>query len=178
MGTYYPSKVEQISDAPDVEVAWTATNFTSDRLPPAQFKIYTQRDLKHISNPATGDLRNQTWTLKYTDFNIPANTAVSGIQLTIKANRNGRIVDETVQLTYNDTPIGDNNFIYITDEEGHLPVKNETLYGGPTDLWGAEITSEVISDSTFGVILKFQSHPYYPHSCGMILESVALTIYE
>lgn len=178
MGTYYPSKVEQISDAPDVEIAWTATNFTSDRLPPTQFKIYTSQDLKHISNPACGDLRNQTWTLRYTGFNIPEETQVSGIQLNIIANRNGRIVDETVQLTYNNELIGDNNFIYITDEEGHLPVKNETVYGSSQDLWGSNVTSDMISDQTFGVNLKFQSHPYYPHSCGMIIESVTLTIFE
>lgn len=178
MGIYRPSQVIQFSEAEDLEIPWISNNFSPNNLPPVDFKIRTARDLKHIANPATGDLRDQTWTLKYTGFNIPEGTEVTGIQLDIIAQRNGRIVDEIIQLTYEDFVIGENNFVYITDEEGHLLIKNESTYGGPGYLWGAEITSEMISSPSFGVILKFQSHPYYPHSSGMTIESVVLTTYE
>lgn len=178
MGIYRPSQVIQFSEAEDLEIPWISDKFASDNLPPVDFKIRTARDLKHIANPATGDLRDQTWTLKYTGFNIPEGTVATGIQLGIIAQRNGRIVDEIIQLTYRDSAIGENNFVYITDEEGHLLIKNESTYGGAGTLWGAEITSEILSDPSFGVILKFQSHPYYPHSSGMTIESVVLTIYE
>lgn len=177
MEIYRPSQVIQFSEAEDLEIPWISDKFAPDNLPPVDFKIRTARDLKHIANPATGDLRDQTWTLKYTGFNIPEGTVATGIQLDIIAQRNGRIVDEIIQLIYQDSTIGENNFVYITDEEGHLLIKNESTYGGAGNLWGAEITPEILSDPSFGVILKFQSHPYYPHSSGMIVESVTITIY-
>lgn len=178
MGTYRPSRVIQFSEAEDQETSWISDKFAPNNLPPVDFKIRTSRDLKHIANPACGDLRDQTWTLKYTGFNIPEGTVAIGIQLDIIAQRNGRIVDEIIQLTYQDSSIGENNFVYITDEEGHLLIKNESTYGGLGNFWGTEISPELLSDPSFGVILKFQSHPYYPHSSGMIIESVSLTIYE
>lgn len=178
MAVYRPSQVIQFSEAEDIEIPWTSTNVPADRLPPVDFKIRTTKDLKHIANPATGDLRDGTWALKYTGFNIPEGTVATGIELNIVAQRNGRIVDDVIQLIYQDSIIGENNFVYITDEEGHLPIKNESTYGGPGNFWGAEVTSEMLSDPSFGVILKFQSHPYYPHSSGMTIESVVLTIYE
>jgi hypothetical protein len=65
----------------------------------------------------------------------------------------------------------------MTDEEGRLPLHNDTTYGGPTDTWGATLTPEILQDASFGVILKFQGHPYYPHSSSMFLDSVSLTVY-
>jgi hypothetical protein len=102
---------------------------------------------------------------------------ITGIQLDLMSQRNGRIVDETIQLVHQGEPIGNNNFMYILDSEGHFYLNNQTSYGGPTDLWGAELTKDMLEDPSFGVILKFQSHPYYPHSCGMFLDSVSITVY-
>jgi len=166
---YFPQLIEQISDNPDQEIAWRT---------PLRDKVSITEDLSHRSNPASGDLTNKTWTLVYTNLGIAdAPATVSGIQLDLVTQRNGRITDNTIQLTYQGQAIGKNNFSYVTDVEGHLKLVNENTYGGADDLWGAEITPEMLQDPSFGVILKFQSHPYYPHKCGMSVETVSVTVY-
>jgi len=174
---FYPNTVDTSSEFPDQEISWKKTpNTNLGYLLGGRWG--TVRDLMHLSNPATGDMRNKTWFLNCTNFNIDnIPSQISGLQLDIRAQRNGRIVDEVIQLTYQGQPLGKNNFVYLTDSEGHLKLTNETTYGGPTDLWGADITSEMLLDPSFGVILKFQAHPYYPHKCGMFLDAVSLTVY-
>jgi len=173
---FYPSLIAQSSSAPEQEIGWTSTPTSSlNYLLNSRWK--TVDVLSHLSNPATGDIRNKTWALTCTGFNIPLLNEINGIQLTVVGQRNGRIVDEIIQLTYQGQAIGNNNFYYITDSEGHLLLTNETTYGGTTDMWGTTLTPEQLTDPTFGVILKFQSHPYYPHRCGMFLDSVSLTVY-
>lgn len=175
--TYYPHNVELYSEAPEVEISWNSTP-SRDVNSLLEQKWSTVKSLKHIANPATGNIRERTYSLICTDFqieNLP--DVISGLELKIVAQRNGRIADEIIQLTYQGQEIGKNNFDYITDSEGHLKITNETLYGGPTDLWEADITPEMLADPSFGVVLKFQSHPYYPHNVGMIVDSVSLTVY-
>lgn len=137
----------------------------------------TDGELFHRSNPASGDLVNRTQALivKFNITDVP--DVISGVELRILTQRNGRATDEQIQLSYQDQPIGNNNFQYMTNEDGHLPLYNDTTYGGPTDLWGAELTPEILQDPSFGVILKFQGHPYYPHSSGLFIDAVSLTIY-
>jgi hypothetical protein len=140
-------------------------------------RFQTDGNLFHIANPASGDLVNSTQSLLF-KFNITeAPAVISGLELRVMTQRNGRATDKQIQLSFQDQPIGNNNFKYITDEEGHLPLHNDATYGGPTDTWGASLTPEMIQDPSFGVILKFQGHPYYPHSSGMFIDSVALTVY-
>lgn len=172
--TYYPTIVTQLGEDPNI--AWVPT-ISSDGASLVQRRWQTTKPLRHISNPASGDLRDSTYSLVCTGFNIPALVEINGIELRVLAQRNGRIADETIQLTYQNSAIGRNNFYYETDEEGRLPLFNDTTYGGSTDLWEAELTSEILQDPSFGVILKFSSHPYYPHSSGMLIDSVSLTIY-
>lgn len=175
--SFSPNSVEQVSEAPEYEIAWQSSAASNtDYLLNKRWR--TVKDLKHIANPATGDLRNKTYSLVCTNFqmtNLPS--TISGVELRLNAQRNGRIVDEVIQLTYQGQAIGKNNFVYLTDSEGHLTLKNQAIYGSATDLWDFELTPEVLQDPTFGVIIKFQSHPYYPHSSGMLVESVLLTVY-
>jgi len=174
--TFYPTNVEQISSVPDQEIAWTSNPTTNiNYLVNATWKPV--RDLKHIANPATGDQRMRTYDLYCTGFNIPLLEQIQGIKLSLTAQRYARIVDETIQLTYQGQPIGINNFSYQVDPDNNVLITNESTYGGSEDLWGAELMPEMLQDPSFGVILKFQSHPYFPHSCGMFLYSVAITIY-
>ena len=174
---FYPNTVTPSSQFPDQEIAWRATPVTELGYLLGQ-RWGTVSELVHLSNPATGDMRNKTWFLTCINFQITGITdPINGIQLDISGQRNGRIVDEVIQLTYQGQPLGDNNFVYLTDSEGHLKITNHTTYGGPTDTWGATITADMLQDPSFGVILKFQSHPYYPHKCGMFLDAVSLTVY-
>ena len=175
--TYYPHSVEIISEIPEHEIDWKSTP-SRDVNTLLEKKWSTVRSLKHIANPASGDIRERTRSLVCTDFQISdLPETISGLELKITGQRNGRIVDEIIQLTYQNQAIGKNNFLYVTDSEGHLRITNETFYGGSTDLWEADLTPEILRDPSFGVILKFQSHPYYPHSVGMILDSVSITVY-
>lgn len=175
--TYFPHNVEIISEIPEHEISWRTTP-SRDVNSLLEQKWTTVRSLKHIANPASGNIRERTRSLVCTDFQITdLPDIISGLELKITAQRNGRIVDEIIQLTYESQSIGKNNFIYVTDSEGHLKITNETVYGGPQDLWEVDLTPEMLRDPSFGVILKFQSHPYYPHSVGMILDSVSITVY-
>jgi hypothetical protein len=141
-------------------------------------RFQTQAELFHISNPASGDLTNSTQALAFVNFNITnAPNAISGLSIRVQTQRNGRATDQQIQLTYQGQPIGINNVNYITDEEGHLFLNNDVTYGSSTSTWGVSLTPEMVQDPSFGVILKFQAHPYYPHSSGMFIDSVALTVY-
>lgn len=175
--SFRPNSVEQVSEIPEHEIAWQSSSSSNPEYL-LESRWRTVRNLTHISNPATGDLRNKTHALVCTNFqmtNLPS--TISGLELTVNAQRNGRIVDEVIQLTYQGQAISKNNFVYLTDSEGHLTLNNQTTYGSATDQWEVELTPEMLQDPTFGVILKFQSHPYYPHSSGMLVESVLLTVY-
>jgi hypothetical protein len=172
--TYYPSVVVQLGEEPNI--AWV-TAVPSDGIFLLQRRWQTARPLRHIANPASGPIRDSTFALICTGFNIPLLDEINGIEVRVTGQRNGRVADETIQLTYENSAIGRNNFNYETDEEGRLPLFNKTVYGSSTDMWGTEVTPQMLQDSSFGVILKFQSHPYYPHSSDMQIESVSLTVY-
>jgi hypothetical protein len=174
---YIPTKVDLYSEDPENEISWSAfTASESDFL--LQKRWRTVKPLVHRANSATGAIRNSTYSLICTDFNMSElPDEITGLELNLQAQRNGRISDYQIQLTYQNNPIGENNFKYITNSEGHFLLLNETTYGGPEDLWGTELTKEILQDPSFGVILKFQSHPYYPHSSGMLVESVSITVY-
>jgi len=172
---YQPTIIRQVGQEPNI--AWTATDYTSDGLSIIDSKLRTIIDLKHIANPASGPIRDSTYSLVCTGFNIPALVTINGVELRVIAQRNGRIADEVIQLTHENSAIGINNFSYETDEEGRLPLSNNTVYGSPTDTWGVDITPDMLKDPSFGVILKFASHPYYPHSSGLLISAITLTIY-
>lgn len=169
--TYQPSQVVSYSEFPDQEVDWQtipASGFLANQ------RWSPVRSLQHISNPATGDMRDLTFALKCTNFNISdLPDTISGLQLTTQAQRNGRIADEIVQLIYQDQLIGENQVNYLVDIEGHFTILNTTTYPGP---WGVDLTPDILMDPSFGVMLKFQSHPFYPHNCGLFLDSVSITI--
>jgi hypothetical protein len=172
---YYPTQVSTTSTS-DLEIGWK-----SDIAPRTDMimnkKWTTIAPLQHRANAATGGLRDTTQSIIFTGFNIDFQESINGVQLNIIAQRNGRIADETIQLYYQGSAIGINNFQYETDEEGRLPIENNSNYGGENDTWGVELTNEMIQNPTFGVLLRFQSHPYYPHSSAITLDSISLTIY-
>ena len=173
--TFYPSVVDQVVSNQN-EIKWTSfPNVGDNYLLNRRWK--TVSDLVHYSNPASGDYRNKTCGLLCTGFNIPVLESLHGIQLRLVAQRQGRIVDETIQLSLRGNLIGKNNFVYRTDSEGHLPLLNDTTYGGESDLWATDLTPRDISDPSFGVFIKFQSHPYCPHKQSIYVDSVMLTVF-
>ena len=159
------------------EIGWINTPYANDKNLLGK-RWRSESDISHVSNPACGDIRTRTQALEFVDFqmtNLP--DVVSGIELNIVSQRNGRVADEVIQLTYQSDLVGKNNFVYLTDIEGHLTIKNQAVYGGPTDLWGVDITPIMLQDPTFGIRVKFQAHPYYPHRSPMYLDWISLTVF-
>jgi hypothetical protein len=139
-------------------------------LSPESFPTKTHRDLLHIARSPKIDDTDRTWYLSLTDFRfVGLPDVVTGIALRVAANRRGRITDETLQLCLAGEPIGKNRA-----DMDLSPIK---IYGGEGDLWNTELTVSDLRDPGFGVLLRFQSHPHWPHKDSAILDRVELQIY-
>jgi hypothetical protein len=148
----YPSIVTQFADS-DHHVRWL--NVGNDFFSLNQ--IRAERDLLHISNPNANDLRETTYYLLFRGWeweDLPV--TISGIEVMVNLKRVGRITDDTIQLYYNQA-IGDN--------KANAEISDEKILGGETDLWGYDLTPEIVTDDNFGVLLRLKSHPSWPHKC-------------
>lgn len=167
---YYPTTVSQYAEH-ESHISWeSSANFAELQELDCR-SIKTSRDLIYISNPTTNNIRSKTWFLTATNFNIGEITGtITGVQLMINANRGGRITDDTVQLYLNQSTIGDNMATEILDMN--------KLYGGSRELWGLDdFTSDIYQSTEFGIILRFQSHPRWPHRETILIDSMALRFY-
>lgn len=169
----YPSSIFQYTepDTEDFYVSWNDTNRFEE------IKFFDKKSLQsngaliHISRSPRHDIENKTYYLRITNFsfqNVP--NTISGIEVRVKAQRYGRVVDDTVQLCLNGKDIGEN--------KADLVVKPEKLYGGSQDLWGIDtLTKSDIENITFGVIIRFKAHPNWPHKDPVFVDSVEMRIY-
>ena len=140
--------------------------------------IQSIRPIVYISNDGHAPRREKTWYITFTGFNITDITdPINGIEVQTTVRRKGRIMDETVQLRFQDSMIGENKINYNLDDLNHVPINNVMSYGGADDLWQAGITAAMLQDPTFGVTLRLQSHLYYPHKETVIIDSVQLRVY-
>jgi len=158
-----PSSILQYAEpgADSVHIAWRS---------PESFPTRSQRDLSHIARSPKLDDTDRTWYLHLTDFRfVGLPEVLTGIAVRVAANRRGRITDETLQLCLAGEPIGKNRA-----DMDLSPVK---IYGGETDLWSTQLAVGDLQDPTFGVLLRFQSHPHWPHKDSAILDVVELQIY-
>jgi hypothetical protein len=130
----------------------------------------TSKDLIHIAVDERHDLTNKTYFLKLTNFSfIKLPEVLSGIEVRISMNRGGRITDETVQLCINNNLIGDN--------QASLEMSPIKLYGSDTSKWNTQLTMNDIQNPTFGVVIRFQSHPRWPHKSSPLIDAVELRIH-
>jgi hypothetical protein len=132
--------------------------------------INTESDLYHVANPSVNNRKTKTYYLYLTNFNlINVPETISGVEVIIAMNRKGRVTDETVQLRYNNEFIGYNQADFKLDL-----IK---LYGSDTNTWNAEITQSMVLDSSFGVGIRFQSHPSWPHKDTPVIDYVKLRVW-
>lgn len=168
----YPTEISQYAqpDFENVHVSWNEIdNFNSLKYNDGRH-TKTSRELLHIARDPKHDILEKTYYLKLTGFNFSdCPNSLSGIQARIKMNRGGRITDDTVQLSLNNDLIGHN----LTDADLN-PIK---LYGGENNLWGTGLTLPDILNSSFGIVVRFKSHPKYPHKTSPMVDSVELRIY-
>ena len=133
--------------------------------------VCTQKPLLHIARSPKHDILMKTYFLKTTGFqfqDLP--DTISGIECRLTMNRSGRIMDDVISLSYNNDTLGENQ---ATMELA--PIK---VYGSDTSIWkSSTITPEMIQDSSFGVILRFRSHPSWPHKSTPLVDAVELRIH-
>lgn len=150
----FPSNISQEAEV-EQHVSWADNYFavtTTDLV-----YLSTTKELLHISNTGVNNLKMKTYFLYLTGFSFLAMPdVISGVEVEVNMKRGGRITDEIIQLRYNNAFLGENRADYKLD--------NEKIYGSPTDLWDIpNLDSAILNDPSFGVGLRFQSHPNWPH---------------
>lgn len=161
-----PTEIVQYAEDPS-HIAWD-TNF--DSVVTMNGGVSLIKPLFHIARQPKNDIKSKSWYLKATNFNfqnIP--TVITGITLKMTMTRQGRVTDDTIQLTHNGELIGDNKCSRSLN-----PVN---VYGDSTDTWGISNLRNIIQDSTFGIVVRFRSHPEWPHSTTPILRGLELQIH-
>lgn len=167
-----PTSVTQYAepDAENIHVPWLTDNdFYSIKNLDGKF-VKTSRDLLHIAKQPNHDLVEKTYFLKATGFNfnsIP--DTLSGIEMRLTMNRNGRITDDTIQLVLDADILGDNQAV--------LAVNPTTIYGSETNLWGSNVTLQNIQNINFGVIVRFKSHPNWPHKSSALIDAIEIRVH-
>lgn len=167
-----PTVIEQYSEpnAELVHISWQdVDNFSSLKSSNGKF-IKTSKELIHIARDPRHDIIEKTYFLKCTGFNfinLPENP--SGIEVRLSSNRYGRITDETIQLCLNGNTIGHN--------QASLTLEPTKIYGNNTNMWNTSLTSTDFQNNLFGAILRFQSHPNWPHKCSMLIDAIEIRVH-
>jgi hypothetical protein len=138
--------------------------------------------LIHIARAPKYDIMNNTYYLQATDFNfrnLPE--LISGVSFRLTVDRGGRVADDTIQLVYQGSMIGDNQALpafvqnQYENESLLLPI---TVYGGDLSKWKIDnLTTAMIQDPSFGVIVRFKSHPKWPHKTPVYVQAMEIQIY-
>jgi hypothetical protein len=168
-----PRLVSQYSEsnAETIHIKWDDSNGYAGLRSSNGSSVGTLGKLIHIARSPKPDIVNKTYYIKMTNYSFTnLSNTINGIELKLLSKRVGRITDDTVSLTYNNQLIGEN--------QARLEINPTMYYGGPLLLWGvSNITKQIIEDPSFGVVLRFKSHPEWPHSDPMDLISVQLRIH-
>ena len=167
-----PTTIIQYSEtgAENVHISWfDQDNFSALLNQNGRF-VSTTAPLLHIARQPRNDITMKTWYLQCTGYNFSnLPDTISGVAMRLTMNRGGRITDETVQLSYQNNAIGLN--------KANLGLDPQQTYGGMTDIWEiADIDASMIQDPSFGVVLRFQSHPMWPHRTAPGIDAVELQI--
>lgn len=167
-----PTAISQSGEL-ETHIPWNS-NFSSIQYDDGS-RLSTTTPLSHIANSYTGDRVMKTYYLYATGFNFRgwdySKNTIAGIQLKLKSERTGRIVDDTIQLVLNGETIGKNTASIEIDQ---------TKYYGISTPWEITVnstsTNAVVRDPTFGVCIRFQSHPNWPHRESPSIEYIALRL--
>lgn len=155
----------------DMHLLWDDSNNFNELRNLDGHTVGTLKPLIHIARSPKLDVVNKTYYIRLTGYNfVNLPSVVSGIELRLTANRGGRITDDTVQLCLNDDFFGDNNATLSLD-----PMK---IYGGDTKLWGLKtIQVSDVQNPSFGITLRFRSHPSWPHKTPIDIDAVEMRIH-
>jgi len=167
-----PTSISQYAEpgAEDHHVSWIDDNDFEGLKQVNDGSVKISRDLLHIAKQPNHDLVEKTYFLKLTGFNfnnLP--DVVSGIEMRLTMKRYGRISDETVQLYLDNDAIGDNRASISLD-----PVN---LYGSEDDNWNTNLSISDVQNPTFGLLVRFRSHPKWPHKSSALIDAVEIRIH-
>jgi len=160
------------SGAEQAHISWDDSNGWSALLNQnVNEKIRTSGTLVHIARSPKHDILTKTYYIKCQGFNfVNLPESLSGIEFRLTTQRRGRITDETIQLCLDENIISDNLANLIVD-----PIK---VYGSSTSLWSVKnLSMSTIQDLKFGVVIRLQSHPNYPHRDEAYINAVELRIH-
>jgi hypothetical protein len=133
--------------------------------------VCTQKPLLHIARQPKHDILMKTYFLRTAGFqfsNLPSE--ISGIECRLTMNRSGRIMDDEIFLYYDGNTVGENQATMDLS-----PIK---IYGSNSSLWDSSgITQQTLQDPTFGVVIRFKSHPNWPHKSTPLVDAVELRIH-
>jgi hypothetical protein len=168
-----PSTITQYSEseAENLHISWDNINSNPISISVDRLALITKGTLTHISRSPRTDLVNKTYYVRFSGFNFQnLPNSISGIEVRLTADRRGRITDETIQLSKNQLLIGENL--------ANLDLSPIKTYGGDSIRWGLnDLTIADIIDPTFGITLRFQSHPLWPHNDGARIDSMEIRIH-
>ena len=127
--------------------------------------------LSHIARSPKHDILNKTYYIRATGFdfrNLPE--VLSGIELQLLVNRYGRATDDTVELVLGGESIGGN--------QATSGISPEKIYGSPENLWNTKnLSVNDLQDPSFGAVIRFSSHPNWPHRDPVIISGVRMRIH-
>jgi hypothetical protein len=168
-----PTAIRQYAEptAEDVHVRWNDRDGFAALQNVNGSLIRTERPLLHIARSPKADITMKTYYLELTGYNFEnLPEFITGIEARLTANRRGRITDEQISLCLNGQLTGKN--------QADLSLAPIKIYGGETALWGTrQLSVSDLQNSSFGITVRFQSHPQWPHSDGASVDSVELRIH-
>jgi hypothetical protein len=180
----YPTNISQITES-DAHVAWDSAGFSYLRYEDASY-LRTVKTLQHIPNSFAGDRGMKTWYILASGFNFQAvPQKITGILVELKTDRGGRITDDTVQLRTVSTWTGYTGA--VGDNKANADLGQKKVYGSTVDLWGWDrigytgslldtVLQQAIITPNFGIALRFQSHPYWPHNSTPMIDYVKIKL--
>jgi hypothetical protein len=180
----FPTTISQITES-DAHIAWDSAGLSYIRFDDASY-LRTVKTLQHIPNSFAGDRGMKTWYVLASGFNfklIPPK--ITGIIVELKTDRGGRITDDTVQLRTVSTWTGYTGA--VGDNKANADLGQKKFYGGTMDLWGWDrigytgslldtVLRQVILTPNFGIALRFQSHPFWPHNSTPMIDYVRIRL--
>lgn len=165
----YPTIVTQHAEV-EQHIPWVESKFNAIKTPDISNYLTTTKELLHISNFTTNDIKMKTYFLFATGFNfINLPDIPVGIEVEVNVLRGGRLTDETIQLILNNEAVSGNKADYLLDMN--------KIYGSETDMWELTIDPINIATSDFGVGIRYQSHPSWPHRESPRLDYIRMRVW-
>jgi hypothetical protein len=172
----FPNTVIQYAEDENLQIQWHP-NYLNILTVSGPSSLTTTKPLMHIARSPKYDITDKTWFLRATGFNFTNVSSINNISLSVKMNRGGRISDDTIQLCYQGELIGENQSFPAIGHNGYSSLEPVSIYNGDTSKWQVpEINPSMIMDSSFGIVLRYRSHPNWPHKIAPILYAVELQI--